>query len=184
MSEGEETITGRIWSFGEHVNTDVIHPPDFFSLEAEKVKRGLFQKYDPTLQPRLLPGDILVGGRNFGCGSSRETSIKSLKLNRIGAIVAVDFARIFFRSATNNGVPCVTFRNAADYDRLWKSQVQCPLDPGPMARISLADWTLNLDTGDEIALAPAPEFIVRIWRAGGLLETLLGSEGSDAPPRA
>jgi 3-isopropylmalate/(R)-2-methylmalate dehydratase small subunit len=176
MSAGEDTITGRIWCFGEHVNTDVIHPPDFFSLEPEKVKDGLFQKYDPTLQPRLLPGDILVGGRNFGCGSSRETSIRSIKLNRIGAIVAVDFARIFFRSATNNGVPCLTFRNAADYGRLWQSEVKRPVEPGPMARISLASWTLHLDTGDELELTPAPDFIVRIWRAGGLLETLLPSD--------
>jgi 3-isopropylmalate dehydratase small subunit len=181
VSASEETIIGRIWCFGEHLNTDVIHPPEFFSLEDEKVKSGLFQKYDPTLQPRLLPGDILVGGRNFGCGSSRETSIKSIKLNRIGAIVAVDFARIFFRSATNNGVPCVTFRDAADYERLGGADAKCPVAPGPMARISLADWTLDLDTGDKIELAPAPDFIVRIWRAGGLLETLLPSDARSDP---
>ena len=180
MTTDERTITGRVWCFGEHVNTDVIHPPDFFSLDPDRVKRGLFQKLDPTLQPRLLPGDILVGGRNFGCGSSRETSIQSIKLNRIGAIVAVDFGRIFFRSATNNGVPCLSFDDAADYDRLLRPLATSPVQPGPMARISLETWMLHLDSGEEVELTPAPDFISRIWHAGGLLETLLppGEEAS------
>ncbi len=158
-----DELHGRVWAFGDHVNTDVIHPPDYFSLDPAKVKRGLFAKYDPTLQERITPGDILVGGVNFGCGSSRETSIKSLKLNAIGAIVAVDFARIFFRSATNNGIPCLQLRDPADVARASSAR---------SARISLARWTFTTETGEEIPLVPASDFIVRIWRAGGLLAML------------
>jgi 3-isopropylmalate dehydratase small subunit len=83
----QTTITGSSWVFGDDMNTDVIHAPDYFSLDEARVRLGLFQRLDPSIQQRLQPGDILVGGRNFGCGSSRETVIRSLKLNQVGAIV-------------------------------------------------------------------------------------------------
>ncbi|PWT74230.1 MAG: aconitate hydratase [Proteobacteria bacterium] len=156
-------IVGQAWCFGDHVNTDVIHPPEFFSLDPERVKVGLFHKLDPELHKRFRPGDIIVGGRNFGCGSSRETSIRCLKLNRVGAIVAIDFARIFFRNATNNGIPCLTFKNPFDVTHVW---------PGERLRISLATWTLTTECSDRIEIVPVSDFILRIWRAGGLLETL------------
>ena len=157
------TIRGRVWMFGDDVNTDVIHPPQFFSLEPAKVKQGLFHGLDPTIQPSLQPGDIFVGGRNFGCGSSRETSMRSLKLNEVGAIVALDFARIFFRNATNNGLPCLTFANPADRGKLVKGQV---------VEIFPAEATLVTDTGAIIALEPPGAFIQEVWAAGGLLEML------------
>lgn len=156
-------ISGRAWTFGDDLNTDVMHPPSFYSLDPERVKRGLFHGLDPELQPKLLPGDVLVGGRNFGCGSSRETSIRSLVYNRIGAIVAVDFARIFFRNATNNGLPCLRFARAEDRHRI---------EAGQVLHISIDDWKLEIDGGDLIDLEPAGEFVRRIWRAGGLLALL------------
>lgn len=156
-----DEIVGTVWLFGDHVNTDVIHPPDYFSLDPAHVKAGLFAKFDPTLQARFTPNDVIVGGRNFGCGSSRETSIRSLLLNGVGAIVAVDFARIFFRNATNNGIRCLTFRDAGDVDRI---------PAGRRATISLANWTIVPEGGEPIALAPASAFIRTMWEAGGLLE--------------
>jgi 3-isopropylmalate/(R)-2-methylmalate dehydratase small subunit len=160
-------IRGRIWLFGDDLNTDVIHPPQFFSLDPEKVKRGLFHGLDPTIQPNLQPGDILVGGRNFGCGSSRETSMRALKLNQIGAIIALDFARIFFRNATNNGLPCLTFANAADLAK--RQQLQ-------RAEIEPARALLRTEAGVQIQLEPPGQFIMSIWQAGGLLAMLPGGE--------
>ncbi len=158
-----EPIRGRVWVFGDDMNTDVIHPPEFFSLDPEKVKKGLFHKLDPTLQPRLQPGDVFVAGRNFGCGSSRETSMRSLKLNGVGAIVAVDFARIFFRNATNNGLPCLTLRDPADRERLALGR-RVEIDP--------AKGLLTLDTGERIELEAPGSFVLKIWEAGGLLAML------------
>lgn len=158
-------IRGRVWLFGDDLNTDVIHPPQFFSLDPEKVKSGLFHGLDPTIQPNLRPGDILVGGRNFGCGSSRETSMRSLKLNKIGAIVALDFARIFFRNATNNGLPCLTFANASDLARLRQWQE---------VEIQPARSVLLTGEGEQIELDPPGHFIMSIWQAGGLLAMLPG----------
>jgi 3-isopropylmalate dehydratase small subunit len=157
------TIHGRLWLFGDDVNTDVLHPPQFFSLDPERVKIGLFHGLDPTLQPRLRPGDIVVAGRNFGCGSSRETSLRALQLNQIGAIVALDFARIFFRNATNNGLPCLTFRTPADH---------LLLRQGQRAEITPAEARMRLDDGRDVALDPPGEFVLRIWAAGGLLALL------------
>ncbi|OBK24184.1 aconitate hydratase [Mycobacterium asiaticum] len=156
-------MRGRAWVFGDDVNTDVIHPPSFFSLDHEVVKRGLFNKLDPTMQPAIIPGDMIIGGRNFGCGSSRETSIQSLLLNRIGAIVAADFARIFYRNATNNALPCVTFSDPADLQLI---------SGGQLLELHFQDWTLRTDSGDRIQLEPPGNFVQRIWQAGGLLELL------------
>lgn len=156
-------VTGRAWVFGDDVNTDVIHPPQFFSLDPAVVKRGLFHGLDPELHRRIRPGDMLVAGRNFGCGSSRETSIQSLKLNGVGAIVAVDFGRIFFRSATNNGLPCVRFANAGDVQRILAGQ---------RVEMSFDEWTLATDAGERIAVEPAGAFVRRVWEAGGLLEAV------------
>lgn len=160
-------LRGRAWIFGDDVNTDVMHPPAFFSFDPEIVKQGLFHGLDPDIQKNLRPGDILVGGRNFGCGSSRETSIRSLQLNCIGAIVAVDFARIFFRNATNNGLPCLTFADAADVARIRQHE---DLD------ISLDEWVLRNRAGDCIPLEPVGAFVQTIWAAGGLLAMLPGAE--------
>ena len=158
-----ELIRGRVWTFGDDLNTDVIHPPEFFSLDPEKVKKGLFHKLDPTLQPRLEAGDVFVAGRNFGCGSSRETSMRSLKLNGIGAIIAIDFARIFFRNATNNGLPCLMLRNPDD---------QARIVAGQRVSIDAAKGALTTDAGERIELEPPGSFVLRIWEAGGLLAML------------
>jgi 3-isopropylmalate dehydratase small subunit len=155
--------SGRAWVFGDNLNTDVIHPPEFFSLDPEVVKRGLFNGLDPELQGRLQPQDIIVAGRNFGCGSSRETSIRSLKLNQIGAVIAIDFARIFFRNATNSGLPCLAFADAGDLGRIRQHQ---------RLEISLDDGVLRTDAGDHIMLEPVGRFVRKIWEAGGLLEAL------------
>ena len=153
----------RCWVFGDDLNTDVIHPPEFFSLDPAVVKRGLFHGLDSTLQPSLNPGDILIGGNNFGCGSSRETSIRSLKLNGVGCIVAVSFARIFFRNATNNGLPCVSFARPED-----KRYVQ----HGESLEVDFEANTLRSANGRVIPLVPPGEFVQKVWRAGGLLGLL------------
>ena len=152
----------KCWVFGDDQNTDGLHPPRFFSLDAEVVKRGLFAGIDESYQAQITPGDIVVAGSNFGCGSSREVSIRSFLLNGIAAVVAVDFARIFFRSATNLGLPCLTFKNPEDVAHF----VQ-----GAKATVNLQTHQLISDRG-VAELNPPGAFVKRIWDAGGLLELL------------
>lgn len=163
QSPFEPTVSGRAWAFGDNLNTDVIHPPDYFSLDPDKVKSGLFARFDSSIQPRLQKNDIFIGGSNFGCGSSRETSIRSLKLNEVGAIVAVNFARIFFRNATNNGLPCLQFVNPDDRNLI---------EEGSLIHLDLNHCTLQLESGQTIHLQEVGEFIKTIWKQGGLLELL------------
>jgi 3-isopropylmalate dehydratase small subunit len=165
------TIDGRVWRFGDDLNTDVIHPPDFFSLDPDVVAKGLFHKHDPTIQPRIRPGDVIVGGRNLGCGSSRETSIQSLRLNRIGAVIAVDFGRIFFRNATNQGLPCLTFAEATDVDRI---------ADGDHVTVALDAAVLTTSSGASIPLVQPGDFVRRIWASGGLLGLLPAPEAAPA----
>lgn len=162
-------ISGRIWLFGDNVNTDVIHPPEFFSLDPERVKLGLFHGLDPSIQQEISPDDILVAGRNFGCGSSRETSVRAVQLNRIGAVIAVDFARIFFRNATNNGLPCLTFTRQQDVDTLRQGQ---------RATVLTDEAVLVTQDGVRIPLDQPGAFVRRIWDAGGLLAMLPAGPGS------
>ena len=163
------SIRGRVWLFGDDLNTDVIHPPEFFSLDPKKVKRGLFSKLDASIQPRIQQGDVIVAGRNCGCGSSRETSIRSLLLNGIGAIVAVDFARIFFRNATNNGLPCLVLTDA---NRL------SLIRGGQGITILTEKGILETSAGDQISLEMPGRFVQQIWSAGGLLGLLPKSMSS------
>src|SRR5262249_5097177 len=133
------------------------------SLDPDVVKRGLFHNVDPDFHTKVSPGDVLVAGHNFGCGSSRETSIQCLKLHKIGAIVAMSFARIFFRNATNHGLPCLTFCRAEDRELL---------RTGQQIEVSFERWTLCGPFDEAISLEPVGEFVRSIWRAGGLLAML------------
>jgi 3-isopropylmalate dehydratase small subunit len=154
---------GRTWVFGDNINTDVLHPPSYYSLNPDVVRSGLFKGLDPELQERVQPGDLIVGGHNFGCGSSRETSILSLKLNGIAAVIAIDFARIFFRSATNHGIPCLCLARASDVARFTH---------GEQAALELEANYIALTKGERIELQPVGAFVRQIWSAGGLLGLL------------
>ncbi|HWZ91037.1 MAG TPA: hypothetical protein VNW92_19385 [Polyangiaceae bacterium] len=165
MSEPGASIPSggcRSWVFGDNLNTDVLHPPRYFSLDPKIVKSGLFKGIDPELGDRVRPGDIIVAGKNFGCGSSRETSIQSLKSNGIAAIIAIDFARIFFRSATNNGIPCLTFVDERDLSAFRH---------GADAVVHFADDAVETG-GRRIQLRPSSAFVRKIWSKGGLLGLL------------
>jgi 3-isopropylmalate/(R)-2-methylmalate dehydratase small subunit/methanogen homoaconitase small subunit len=157
------SVESSTWVFGDNLNTDVLHPPAYYSLDAEVVKKGLFQGIDTSLQERVQPGDLIVGGRNFGCGSSRETSIRSLKLNGIAAIIAIDFARIFFRSATNQGIPCLCLAHPGDITLF---------SHGFRARLDFQAFCVQLADGTRVELQNPGEFVRNIWSAGGLLGLL------------
>ena len=103
-------ITGRIWKYGDDVNTDVIFPGKYtYSINdpAEMAQHAL-EDLDPDFVNNVQPGDIVVAGKNWGCGSSREQAVICLKQAGVGAIVARSFARIYFRNCINHALPIVT----------------------------------------------------------------------------
>jgi len=156
-------LRGQTWVFGDNLNTDVLHPPSYYSLDPNIVRSGLFKGIDANLQERVRAGDMIVGGHNFGCGSSRETSIRSLQLNGIAAVVALDFARIFFRNATNHGIPCCRIVNPEEL---------AAFRHGGEATLHLDAGFFELPDGRQVKLAPVGEFVRKVWAAGGLLGLL------------
>lgn len=103
-------ITGRVWKYGDDVNTDVIFPGKYtYSItDPAEMARHALEDLDPVFVARVQPGDIIVAGKNWGCGSSREQAVICLKQAGVGAIVARSFARIYFRNSINHALPIVT----------------------------------------------------------------------------
>jgi 3-isopropylmalate/(R)-2-methylmalate dehydratase small subunit len=103
-------ITGRVWKYGDDVNTDVIFPGKYtYSItDRKEMAEHALEDLDPDFVKNVQPGDIIVAGKNWGCGSSREQAVISLKEAGVGAIVARSFARIYFRNCINEGLPIVT----------------------------------------------------------------------------
>ncbi len=148
-------IKGKSWVFGDDVDTDVIIPGKYLrtkdtKLWAEHVMEGL----DPHFASRVQKGDIIVAGRNFGSGSSREQAPRALKEAGVAAVVAKSFARIFYRNAINVGLPLV------------EADVDCK--EGDEVEVDLALGTVRV--GDRVIQGSRlPEFLLEILQAGGLV---------------
>ncbi len=100
---------GRVWKYGDDINTDVIYPGKYTyrDLTPEEMASHALEDLDSEFARRVQPGDIIVAGSNFGCGSSREQAVTCLKYAGVGAVIAKSFARIYFRNAINQGLPIV-----------------------------------------------------------------------------
>ena len=159
-----ETLIGKVWKFGDNVNTDIIFPPKYFSLNPEKVKKGLMKGIRDDFTDLVKPGDIIVGGKNFGCGSSREAYAKSLKLNGISVVIAESFARIFFRNTINNGILPLECKGITEN-----------VSEGDTVEVSLSDYRVrNVNTGKILQAKPLNRIVMGILDAGGLIEKLKG----------
>ena len=100
-------IKGKVWKFGDNINTDVIIPGRFMNTPLEDMKTHALEIVNPQFSLDVKRGDVIVGGENFGCGSSREEAVSVLKANGIAAVVCESFARIFFRNAVSIGLPVI-----------------------------------------------------------------------------
>ncbi len=102
-------VSGMVWKYGDNVNTDNIFPGryTYMTLSPEQLASHALEDLDPNFAPNAAPGDIIVAGKNWGCGSSREQAALSLKFKAVGAIIAESYARIFYRNSINAGLPIV-----------------------------------------------------------------------------
>jgi methanogen homoaconitase small subunit len=162
----------RAWVFGDDLDTDQIVPGRYapFMVGQDKFHNFAFCDARPEFAKQVRAGDVLVGGENFGCGSSREYAVAALKKHGIGAVVAKNFARIFFRNCVNLGIPVL---EAAD----------------PLAVVRDGDEvTLDLSAGvlrapgGPVPLRPLPPFAQQILAAGGVVAYL--KEHGDLPSLA
>jgi len=155
------TLTGRAWVFGDAVNTDVMAPGLYFKAPIAELARHCMEAIDPEFAANVRPGDIVVGGWNFGVGSAREQAPMALRHLGIGAILAASYGRIFYRNALNFGIPTLIFPKAAEINRGDRLQV----DP-------IAGVLENLNTDKRYSVAALPEHLMAMVAAGGLMPYL------------
>ena len=103
------TIRGTVWKYGDDVNTDVIFPGKYTYTVSDLAEMGehALEDLDPEFRFQVQPGDVIVAGKNFGCGSSREQAVKCLVAKQVGAVIARSFARIYYRNCINNALPAI-----------------------------------------------------------------------------
>jgi 3-isopropylmalate/(R)-2-methylmalate dehydratase small subunit len=144
---------------GDDVDTDVMYPGEYLNIDdPEQMKPYLFEGYDPSLRDRLGPEAIVVTGRNFGLGSSREHVVQALKAWGVQAVVGTSFARIFRRNCVNLGVPIFEAPEAARAAR-----------PGSRIRIDTETGEIEVD-GRDFTAPPVAPLVQELQRAGGLVQ--------------
>ena len=154
-----QDIQGRVWVFGDNIDTDVITPGAYLDAPMEETVKHVLEAVNPDFPARFQPGDIIAAGANFGCGSSRETAPEAMKTMGVGAIIARSFARIFFRNAVALGIPVLQVERSPG----------C-FSQGDIVRVDIEDaGVLNLTTGENIDGIPLYKDILDIIRAGGII---------------
>ncbi len=154
-------LQGKVWKFGDNVDTDLIIPARFLNVsDKDKLARKCFVDIRPNFKDMIAPGDIIVAGKNFGCGSSREHAPLALKGAGIDVIIAESFARIFYRNAFNIGLPLVESAGAS-----------LSIREGEQISVNLSTGEIeNKDTGKRFIARPIPDFMRQLVQAGGLVE--------------
>ena len=154
-------VKGRVFKYGDNVDTDVIIPARHLtSADPEQLKLHCMEDIDASFVGRVKAGDIMVAGKNFGCGSSREHAPVAIKASGISLVIASDFARIFYRNAINTGLAILECPEASE--RIDDGdEVEADFDTGIIT---------NLTKGESYKAAAFPEFIAKIISFGGLVE--------------
>lgn len=154
---------GNVIKYGDNVDTDVIIPARYLNtIDKKELASHCMEDIDKEFVNKVRPGDIMVAGANFGCGSSREHAPIAIKESGISLVIAKSFARIFYRNSINIGLAIVECPEAAEAIADGH-KVEADLDNGVIT---------DLTTGEKFETKPFPEFIQKIISAGGLIESI------------
>ena len=155
-------IRGRVWKFGDQVDTDVITPGIYVDAPMPEMKKHVLESLNPRFPAEVKPGEIIVAGKNFGCGSSRETAPDAIQALGVAAVIADSFARIFFRNAVAIGLPVLPCPG-----------VQEIFQEGEEAELDLFQATVrNVTTGRMLSGEGFHPDILEIISQGGALNVL------------
>jgi 3-isopropylmalate/(R)-2-methylmalate dehydratase small subunit len=150
----------KAWVFGDNLDTDMLAPGRYMKFGIEEIAKHCLESVSPKFSSEVKPGDIVVAGRNFGCGSSREQAPEALRHLGVSALVAPSFAGLFYRNCFNLGLPAVVCADAGK------------IRPGDHLAIDFAGKIENLTQGETYACEPIPEHLQTLVRDGGLLPQL------------
>ena len=160
---------GKAWIFGDDVDTDMLAPGKYMKFGIDEIAKHCLESARPTFAASVANGDVVVGGRNFGLGSSREQAAAALRHLGVVAVVATSFAGLFYRNALNLGLPVMACPEASR------------IREGDEVRVDAAAGRVeNLSTGETLACEPIPQHLLEMVRDGGLLphlEKRLGRAG-------
>lgn len=160
-----EKFTGNVWVLGDDIDTDIIIPTEYLALPTvEDMKQYGFSPLRPELASQIKEGDIIVAGKNFGCGSSREQAPEIIKALKIKCVIAKSFARIFFRNSINNGLLLIE-----------NDQIQEKVKEGDTLDVTLGESVVH--DGREYPIQPLPQNLMDIIEAGGLVEAMKKRNG-------
>jgi 3-isopropylmalate/(R)-2-methylmalate dehydratase small subunit len=164
-------MTGTAWIYGDHIDTDVIIPARYLNVSTpEELACHCMEDVSPGFAGDVRPGDVVVAGENFGCGSSREHAPLAIKGAGVSCVIAKSYARIFYRNAINTGLPILECPEAVQ-ETEQGDQLQVDLEAGAIT---------NMRTGRTYRTSPFPPFILGIIEAGGLVPyTVQGLEKGD-----
>ncbi|MGA7874394.1 MAG: 3-isopropylmalate dehydratase small subunit [Desulfoferrobacter sp.] len=153
-------IEGQAWKFGDDIDTDAIIPARYLNTtDPALLAAHCMEDADPLFSTEVKPGDIIVAGKNFGCGSSREHAPIAIKGTGVGCVIAQSFARIFYRNAFNMGLPILECPEAAEAIQTG-DRVEVDLDRGTI---------VNHSRQQEYQAHPVPPFMQELIKAGGLM---------------
>ncbi len=162
-------VRGRAHKFGDDLDTDVIIPARYLvTTDPKALAEHCMEGVDPEFPGKVKPGDIVVAGKNFGSGSSREHAVIALQGAGIGLVIAGSFARIFYRNAFNSGLPLLECAEAASESRAG-DYLQVELESGKI---------FNRRLGREFQAEPIPGFMLQLIKEGGLVEHLKRYSGA------
>jgi 3-isopropylmalate dehydratase small subunit len=152
---------GKVWKFGDNVDTDAIIPARYLTTsDPQELAAHCMEDADPNFVARMKPGDIILGGENFGCGSSREHAPISIKAAGISCVVAKSFARIFYRNAFNMGLPIFESRELGD-----------AIKEGEKITVDSTKGTITVSNKNKIfTINPIPPFMEKLIADGGLMK--------------
>ena len=153
-------LRGKVWKFGNDVDTDVIIPVQYtIGTDVSEFGKHCMEGLDPLFPTKVSPGDIIVAGTNFGCGSSREPAPLAIKAAGISCVIAQSFARIFYRNAFNVGLPLIECRNATEAIQAG-DEVEVDVDSGRVRDVT---------TGLVLEASAIPPFMQELIKDGGLM---------------
>lgn len=157
----------KVWRYGDHVDTDVIIPARYLNIaELEELAEHAMEDIDASFALNVQKNDIIVAGRNFGCGSSREHAPLVLQAKGIKCIIADSFARIFYRNAINIGLPALEIGKEVE-----------KIEAGDELEVDIAKGEIKIiNKGIVINTRPLPEFVQRIADCGGLINYVKGEK--------
>ena len=154
---------GTVIKYGDNVDTDVIIPARYLNtIDKKELASHCMEDLDTTFTQRVKPGDIMVAGENFGCGSSREHAPIAIKESGISLVIAKSFARIFYRNSINIGLPIIECNVASE-----------KIDDGDEVEIDFESGVItNITKGESYMGQAFPDFLINIINKGGLLNSL------------